>query len=135
LADPYKTATHRKEKKGKNPMLLRLKVWPSHELAKTTFTVDSKVIEFRRAEIDLRTFPAVSSLTAYSRSLLWDDFFRNDSHAYDRVGEITTSNVACWSEDSAVLHEWINHLFKEALSRLNNEWAQSNNTPSEDYGF
>jgi len=120
-------------------MMLRIKIWPSQKLAKEVFVTDSKVIEFRRAEIDLRTFPAVSQLTDYSRSLLWEDFFRNDAHAWERQGEIETSNIGCWSEDKIVLSEWINHLFKQKLADLNNEWqAQANNTPStaaEDYGF
>ena len=114
-------------------MMLRLKIWPSQELAKQVFVTDSKVIEFRRVEIDLRTFPAVAQLTDFARSLLWDDFFKNDSHAWERQGEIETSNIALFTEDKAVLHEWINELFKQKLESLNNEWqAQANNTPAED---
>ena len=103
-------------------MMLRIKVRPAPELAKTVFVADSRVLEYRRVEIDLRSFSALSNLTDYGRDLLWEDFYRSDSHAWERVGEITTSNFQAFSEDAVVLSEWVNHLFKAACDNLNSEW-------------
>lgn len=108
-------------------MILRIKVWPAAELAKTCFVIDAKVVEFRRVEIDLRTFDGVSQLTEYGRSLLWEDFFKSDPHAWERVGEIVSGNIQCWEDDKTVLNEWVSHLFRESISDLNREWTQAVN--------
>jgi hypothetical protein len=116
-------------------MILRLKVWPTAELAKASFVSDGKVLQVRYADLDLRTFAPISQLTGYARELLWDDFFKNDPETYSKVGEITTDNIEAFSEDRVALNEWINHLFKASLSKLNNEWLQSTKPQEEDPGF
>ena len=104
-------------------MMLRIKVWPASELARQVFVVDGSVLEYRRVELDLRICSAVQRLTEYGRSLLWVDFHKSDPHAWERVGEIVSANIQCWSEDNAVLNEWVNHLFKQAVENLNREWT------------
>ena len=104
-------------------MMLRIKVWPSPELAKNVFVVDGRVLEYRRVELDLRICSAVQRLTEYGRSLLWDDFKGSDPHAWERQAEITTSNIAAFTEDNAVLSEWVSHLFRESIANLNREWT------------
>lgn len=106
-------------------MMLRIKVWPAAELAKQVFVIDGKVLEYRRVELDLRTFSGVQRLTEYGRSLLWEDFYRSDPHAWERQGEITTSNINAFTEDAIVLNEWVSHLFKESIANLNREWHQA----------
>ena len=106
-------------------MMLRIKVWPASELAKNVFVVDGKVLEYRRVELDLRTFSGVASLTEYGRSLLWDDFYKDDAHSWERVGEIVSSNIAAFTEDKVVLNEWVSHLFKESIANLNREWTEA----------
>ena len=121
-------------------MILRIKVWPTPELAKTTFVSNGSVLEHRTATLDLRSFPAVANLTSFARTLLWDDFFSVDPDAYSKVVSLTTGNIASFSEDKVALSEWINHLFKQKLESLNNEWAQAEKAKieasnAEDCGF
>jgi len=106
-------------------MMLRIKVWPAAELAKSVFVIDAKVLQHRYVDLDLRSFSGVSLLTEYGRSLLWQDFYKNDPAAWERRGEITTSNIAAFTEDKVVLQEWVSHLFRESISELNREWAQA----------
>jgi hypothetical protein len=112
-------------------MMLRLKVWPTPELAKQVFIVDGKVLQVRYVDLDLRSFAGVANLTEYGRKLLWEDFFASDPHAWDRRSEITTANIGAWDEDKVVLQEWVSHLFTQSISDLNREWASARVDPAE----
>jgi hypothetical protein len=95
-------------------------------LAKQVFVIDGKVLGHRYVDIDLRSFSGVSSLTEYGRELLWSDFHRDDTHAWERRGEITSANIEAFTEDKVVLQEWVSHLFQQSISDLNREWTQAN---------
>ncbi len=110
-------------------MMLRIKVWPAAELAKSVFVIDARVLGHRYVEIDLRSFAGVANLTEYGRELLWSDFHREDPQAWERRGEITSANIEAFTEDKVVLQEWVSHLFKESISELNREWTSARVDP------